>query len=186
MKGLASSFIALLLAPVIALSGASNENGNLGSASELAAAVLTDSSIGLRPSARSDVERGLVDARVLAMLLVTARHHRLDSVGPFVNGHSYFVAGTRRVSNHVYGRAVDISMVDSALVSTSNPAAFDLAALIANLPSPIRPTELGSPWRIEVEGVATFTKGHGQHLHAGFKSPVWSMDPYNTAGGMAE
>lgn len=62
---------------------------------QLAGAVLSSPNIQLRPLARKDVERGIVDPRVLQSLLIAAQAHRL-SVGPLVSGHSYYVAGTTR------------------------------------------------------------------------------------------
>lgn len=143
-----------------------------GNARSLAGAVLAHPNIELRPDARADIEAGLVDPRVLGALLVLAREHRLGYVGPFVTGHSIYVSGTDRISNHVLGRAVDIPVVDGAPVSASNPAARSAAESLLHLPSPLRPDELGAPWRFSSSSVATFTHDHERHLHFGFSEEV--------------
>ena len=133
----------------------------------LADAVLHHPMIGLRAEAAADVRAGVVDDAALAWLLVAATRHRLSRVGPFVTGHSYYVAGTSRPSNHSFGRAVDVPVVRGAPVSLGNTAAREVAALWASLPPDLRPTEIGSPWGEAATGVHAFAEGHADHLHAG-------------------
>jgi hypothetical protein len=133
----------------------------------LGAAVLSHPNIGLRPEARADIEAGLVDARVLSALLEVASDHRLDYVGPFVTGHSMYVKGTDRISNHALGRAMDIPYVDGSPVSVTSAGARDLARALLRLPPTLRPDELGSPWDFSSQTVTTFTEGHGSHIHYG-------------------
>ena len=142
-----------------------------GDAQTLATAVLTNDNIELDAAARSDLEAGLVDQRVLAALLHLALNHRLGSVGPFVTGHSVYVDGTTRVSNHAVGRAVDIGIVDGAVVSASNSSAEAAARALLSLPPRLRPDELGSPWDFSVTGVSAFDEAHETHLHIGY-SPL--------------
>ena len=85
-------------------------------------------------------------SRVLEVLLVLAERFDLGSVGPLISGHSYFVAGTTTPSNHSFGRAVDISVIDGQAVSIYNPAARDAMELVLTLPPPLLPDELGGPW----------------------------------------
>lgn len=128
-------------------------------------AVLNHPSIDLRGPARSDIEHGLVDARVLAVLLVLAERHELTSVGPIVSAHSYYVKGTTRPSNHAFGRAVDIAAVDGVPVSPDNSGALDALMMLGSLQPPLRPAEIGAPWPVRFEGITTFTKAHADHLH---------------------
>lgn len=137
-----------------------------GKGDSLAAAVLSHPNIELRPEARADVEAGIVDRRVLGALLVLATEHRLAYVGPFVTGHSIYVAGTDRISNHAVGRAVDIPIVDGVPVSATNSAARDAARLLLSLPPAIRPHELGSPWVLDEPGAFSDSR-HRHHLHFG-------------------
>ena len=127
--------------------------------------VLNHPRIGLRPAAAADVEAGRVDPRVLMALLMGATEHRLSHVGPFVSGHTYFVAGTDRPSNHAFGRAVDIPVVDGKPVSKSNKA----AQRVVSLASGAEPDEIGSPWPDVKPGTHSFTKGHDDHLHFGWR-----------------
>lgn len=134
----------------------------------LAQAVLTNPKIELRPEARADIEAGLVDERVLAALLRLAIDHRLSEVGPFVTGHSVYVSGTTRVSNHTVGRAVDIPVVDGRPVSVSNMAAKHAAQSLLQLPAKLRPDELGSPWYFPSSTVTSIVEQHDDHLHIGY------------------
>jgi hypothetical protein len=137
-------------------------------AGELEGMLLTDPRIRLEPAARGDVASGLVDHRVLQVLLFLAEHHDLNSVGPLISGHSYFVRGTTRPSNHVFGRAVDISVIDGVPVSIANPAALDAMELVLSLPPPFLPDELGGPWLLYHLAVRIFTRDHGDHIHIGW------------------
>ena len=181
MKKLALWLAGLLVVPVFALAGVGAATPHqfapgfvdaqvpfdLG-AGTLESQVLTHPRIHLTPAARGDVEVARTDPRVLRVLLVLAQHHELNRVGPLSSGHSYFVKGTNRVSNHIPGRAVDIGAIDGVPVSVDNDRAYAAARLVASLAPPLRPDELGGPWRIEAAGIYSFTKDHGRHLHIGF------------------
>jgi hypothetical protein len=134
----------------------------------LAQAVLSNPNIELRPEARADLEAGLVDERVLASLLRLAMDHRLGAVGPFVTGHSVYVEGTTRVSNHAVGRAVDIPIIDGVTVSYWNQAAEAAARELLQLPAQLRPDELGMPWDLLSTNVVIITEDHDDHLHIGY------------------
>jgi hypothetical protein len=137
-------------------------------AGELEAMVLSDPRIGLRLEARGDVAAGLIDPRVLQVLLLLAERHDLNSVGPLITGHSYYVRGTTTPSNHAFGRAVDISVIDGVPVSLANPAALDAMEMILSLPPPLLPDELGGPWLLYHPPVRVFTRDHGDHIHVGW------------------
>jgi hypothetical protein len=83
---------------------------------------------------------------VLAVLLALAERFSLAGVAPFISGHTYYVAGTNRPSNHAFGRAVDIGTINRELVSPANGAARQAALALASLPEPLRPDEIGSPF----------------------------------------
>jgi hypothetical protein len=131
----------------------------------LETAVLSHPKIELRPEARADVQTGVVDRRILGMLLVLATEHELGSVGPFVTGHSMYVAGSDRISNHAVGRAVDIGVVDGRPVGPSNLPAREAALMLLTLPDPLRADELGSPWDFDAGGAFT-DASHLDHIHA--------------------
>jgi hypothetical protein len=135
---------------------------------ELEAMVLSNPRIGLSSLAAGDVAAGRIDPRVLEVLLVLAERFDLGSVGPLISGHSYFIAGTTTPSNHSFGRAVDISVVDGQTVSIYNPAAREALELILSLRRPLFPDELGGPWLLSHAGVRTFTQDHHDHIHIGW------------------
>lgn len=175
MKLVATAFASLLLLPVLVLgafagsgiSATQQTSTVIGDAGDLIAAVLGNPRIGLTSAARADVESGRVDPRILAILLAAAEEHTLDVVGPIITGHSYYVKGTTRVSNHVFGRAVDVLSVDGAPVSPENLAARALMVQILELPPPLRPDELGGPFPFDDPNVRTFVQDHLDHIHAG-------------------
>ncbi|MDP1806325.1 MAG: hypothetical protein Q8K72_14220 [Acidimicrobiales bacterium] len=112
---------------------------------------------------------GVVDPRVDAALAAAVVDHRVE-VSVIRTGHSQFVSGTDRVSNHYHGRGVDISSVDGAAVSASNAAALRLAVAFLTADPSIRPDELGSPWPDLGVFPGTFTDAdHAGHLHLGYR-----------------
>jgi hypothetical protein len=137
-------------------------------AGELEAMLLTHPRIFLRPDAKADVLAGRIDARVLQVLLYLAERHDLGPVGPLITGHTYYVAGTFRPSNHAFGRAVDIAVIDGEPVSLANPAALDAMEMVLQLPLTLLPDELGGPWSPHHQSVRVFTADHGDHLHLGW------------------
>ena len=141
----------------------------LGDRAALEQAVLSNPNIELRPEAATDVRAGVVDARLLACLLALAQRFSVAGVGPFQTGHSYYVAGTNRPSNHSFGRAVDIGTINGQLVSPANPAAREAALAAASLPAPLRPSEIGSPFA-ELERLPGLFSdaAHQDHLHLGY------------------
>jgi len=138
-------------------------------AGELEAMVLSHPRIHLGSLAVGDVAEGRVDPRVLQVLVLLGERHDLGSVGPLITGHSYFVAGTTSPSNHAFGRAMDISVIDGQTVSIYNAAARDAMAMVLSLHPPLLPDELGGPWLLShPSSVSVFTRDHGDHLHIGW------------------
>lgn len=179
MKVIAGAFASLLLVPVLVIGaiagGASVPQPNStaspmrGEFDDLAAEVLANPRIGLTPAARGDVEAGIIDPRILAILLFAAEDHSLDRVGPLVTGHTYYVKGTTRVSNHVFGRAVDILALDGSPVDASNLGARQLMEDLLSLPPELLPDEIGGPWVIQGPSMSSFTDtSHSTHIHSGF------------------
>lgn len=152
-----------------AVGSGQGRDSRLCQAGELEAMVLSHPRIHLGSPAVGDVAEGRVDPRVLQVLLLLAERHDLGSVGPLITGHSYFVAGTTSPSNHTFGRAVDISVIDGQAVSTYNAAARDAMEMVLSLRPPLLPDELGGPWLLShPSSVAVFTRDHGDHLHIGW------------------
>jgi hypothetical protein len=114
-----------------------------------------------------DLRSGRLDARVRELLAGAARRYPIR-VSCVRTGHSHYVKGTRRVSNHTVWRAVDLDMVDGRLVGPGNAAARDLAWRIGRLGGRLAPSEVGSPWKFG-GGRPWFTDaGHQGHIHIGY------------------
>ena len=132
--------------------------------------ILANRSIVLSDRARSDIRAGVADPRLLGTLAFMAKKFPIE-VTTIRTGHSRYVKGTNRDSNHFYGRAADIGKVDGVPVSRNNQSALSLANYLLTLPGDVRPTELGSPWFGDGSGAAVDVfsdEGHDDHLHIGF------------------
>jgi hypothetical protein len=123
---------------------------------------------GCRPA--GDYPSPRLDRRVRAVLNAAADQQPIR-VSCLRSGHSWYVKGTLRVSNHSVWRAVDVDQVDGHPVSPSNPAARRLALWIGRGRAGVQPSEVGSPWQFG--GRPWFTDaGHQGHLHVGFAGPT--------------
>jgi hypothetical protein len=123
---------------------------------------------GCRPA--GDWRSPRLDRRVRQLLEHAAAQHRIR-VSCLRTGHSWYVRGTTRVSNHSRWRAVDVDQVDGAPVGPSNRAARALALWVGQGKAGVWPSEVGSPWRFG--GRPWFTDaGHQDHLHIGFAGPT--------------
>jgi hypothetical protein len=133
----------------------------------LAGLTFTDAA-GCRPA--GDWSSPRLDRRVHILLVAAAGRYRVR-VSCLRTGHSHYVKGTRRISNHTLWRAVDLDQVDGQPVSTGNQAARQLAWWIGGGGAGVQPSEVGSPWAFG--GRPWFTdKGHQRHLHVGFAGPT--------------
>jgi hypothetical protein len=113
-----------------------------------------------------DLASGKLDLRVQSILAVIAERYTIR-ISCLKTGHSTYVKGTRRVSNHNVWRAVDIDRVDGRPVSPSSRAAERLTRWLDGLQGPLRPAEIGSPFPIGHEPYFS-DEGHQEHLHIGY------------------
>jgi hypothetical protein len=154
------------------------DHGGLGPASAEAAvgarpagdlAVLHDPNIHLDASGAADLRAGRIDPRIVAILEQVSKRHQIG-VSALLSDHAARTT-TGSLSNHHFGRAVDIATVDGRPVSPSNEAARKLAAALLRLDPRLRPTELGSPW--DLHDPVAFTDGaHQNHIHVAFDDPI--------------
>jgi hypothetical protein len=114
-----------------------------------------------------DLASGHLDLRVQSLLAVLAERHTIR-LSCLRSGHSRFVKGTTRISNHTLWRAVDIDMVDGRPVAPSNPAARSLVLWLDGLQGPLRPSEIGSPFPVGRRPYFT-DEGHQGHIHVGYR-----------------
>src|SRR6266498_1368456 len=85
----------------------------------------TTTSHGCQPA--PDLASGHLDLRVQSLLAVLAQHFQLR-ISCLHTGHSVYVNGTRRISNHTVWRAVDIDQVNGQPVNPHSPTAHALVA----------------------------------------------------------
>jgi hypothetical protein len=123
---------------------------------------------GCRPA--GDWTSGRLDRRVRVLLVAAADQYRIR-VSCLRTGHSRFVKGTRRVSNHSLWRGVDVDQVDGRPVSPANAAARRLAVWIGQGRAGVQPSEVGSPWAFGARPWFT-DAAHQGHLHVGFPGPT--------------
>ena len=141
----------------------------LGSPPADAAALVANPNLTVTEEARADLLSGAVDPRVVAALAAAVEEHRIV-VSVIKTGHSQFVRGTDRVSNHYHARAVDISSVDGMAVSASNQGALGLAVAFLTADASLRPDEFGSPWPDLASFPGAFSDAdHSGHLHLGWR-----------------
>jgi hypothetical protein len=126
------------------------------------------SAAGCRPA--GDYRNARLDRRIRTLLVAAAARQPIR-VSCLRTGHSWYVKGTRRISNHSLWRGVDLDQVAGHLVSPANIAARQLAEWIGHGRAGVQPSEVGSPWPLG--GRPWFTDlGHRDHLHVGFPGPT--------------
>ena len=128
--------------------------------------ITTTRSHGCDPAA--DLASGKLDLRVQSLLAVLAERHTIR-LSCLTTGHSRFVKGTQRVSNHTVWRAVDIDRVDGQPVSPNSAAARVLVGWLDALEGPLRPVEIGSPFDLGRRPYFS-DEGHQHHIHVGYGS----------------
>jgi hypothetical protein len=126
--------------------------------------ITTTASHGCDP--RSDLASGRVDLRVQSLLAVIADRYSIR-LSCLRTGHSRFVKGTTRVSNHTVWRAVDIDVVNGKPVSRSSGVSRTLVVWLDGLQGPLRPSEIGSPFNIGRRPYFS-DEGHQGHVHVGY------------------
>jgi hypothetical protein len=115
-----------------------------------------------------DLASGKLDLRVQSLLAAVADRYRVR-LSCLRTGHSRYVHGTHRVSNHTVWRAVDIDRVDGQPVNPASTAAMDLTGWLDRLQGPLRPDEVGSPFPIGHEPFFT-DQDHQEHVHVGYSA----------------
>ena len=122
----------------------------------------------LNEVAREDLMRGAIDPRIVGLLGAITQSHEIV-VSSLRSDHSKFTA-EGGVSNHYYGRAMDIAAVDGVSCTNTAPTApcAQLAATLAALPAPALPRELIYCFDVDGPGPAFARSDHCDHIHAGY------------------
>ena len=117
---------------------------------------------------KADLESGAIDPRIVGLLGAITQSHQI-TISALRSDHSmYTVSGG--VSNHYYGRAMDIAAVDGVSCTDTAPTApcGELATTLASLPAPAMPTELIYCYDVDGPGPAFARSDHCDHVHAGY------------------
>lgn len=136
----------------------------------------------LSADARADLEAGVVDPRLVAVLLALARKHRIE-VSLIKAGHPFGpVTPGGKTNAHYYGRVADIVAVDRKPIAGNgaDPGIVDVGRILRGMRPEDRPDQIMGPqaWH-EALGYprsAGFLSGpfhdaiHRDHLHVGFAS----------------
>jgi hypothetical protein len=115
-----------------------------------------------------DLTSGAIDPRIVGLIGAITQDHQL-TISSLRSDHSqYTVEGN--VSNHYYGRAMDIAAVDGVSctdTAVDGPCA-ELGRTLAYLPAPAHPTELIYCFDLDGPGAAFARSDHCDHVHAGY------------------
>jgi hypothetical protein len=115
-----------------------------------------------------DLQQGAIDSRVLALIAAISQEHKIR-ISSLRSDHSMHTSGGN-VSNHYFGRAVDIAAIDGVpctVTAVESPCGTMVRAL-AQLPVELRPAELIFCFDADGPGAAFAAADHCDHIHAGF------------------
>ena len=143
----------------------------VGSPGASLAAVLDNPRIQLTGIQRVDLAMGLIDPRVVTLLAWLGRSHTLV-VTALRSDHSLYTS-EGSVSNHAFGRAVDVGSVDGeACPGTRSGACGRLAVALAAVTGQLRSTELIYCFDPDGSlGADAFARAdHCDHIHIGYRS----------------
>jgi hypothetical protein len=162
-------YVSDVLARAAAYRKAASAAGSAGITGVDTADLLRNPRVLLTDIQRADVANGAIDARVVGVLALIGRTHTL-LITALKSDHSYLTAN-RTVSNHAYGRAVDISAVDGeSCTGTRTGRCGQLALGLAQLQGPLHSTEL--IYCFDADGPASpdaFARAdHCRHIHIGY------------------
>jgi soluble lytic murein transglycosylase-like protein len=117
-----------------------------------------------------DLQRGAIDPRVMGLIAAISREHEV-LISSLRSDHSMSTS-SGNVSNHYFGRAMDIAAIDGVSCTVTGPdgPCGRLARALAGLPVGERPTELIYCFDPDGPGPAFAQADHCDHIHAGFDS----------------
>lgn len=115
-----------------------------------------------------DLRDGALDPRIMKLLATITQSHSL-TLSATRSDHSMLTA-SGNVSNHYFGRAIDIAVVDGVSCTNVSPSApcAEVGRMMTLLPADIHPTELIYCFDLDGPGPAFALPDHCNHVHAGF------------------
>jgi hypothetical protein len=130
--------------------------------------VLRDPRIDIYPAGRLDVAAGRIDVRVLVLIRYLRVAHGQITVSSLQTGHGLW-ARPGFISAHVYGLAVDVSMLGGRpILGNQQPLGVTERAVrnVLLLPAEIRPQQVIS--LLGLGGPSFPAADHHDHIHVGF------------------
>jgi soluble lytic murein transglycosylase-like protein len=117
---------------------------------------------------KEDLDSGAIDPRIVGLLGAITQGHQI-TISALRSDHSMYTA-EGGVSNHYYGRAMDIAAVDGVSCTDTAPTSpcGELATTLSQLPAPAMPTELIYCFDVDGPGPAFARSDHCDHVHAGY------------------
>ena len=115
-----------------------------------------------------DLTSGALDPRIVGLIGAITQDHQI-TISALRSDHSQYTT-EGNVSNHYFGRAMDIAAVDGVSCTDTAPTApcAELARTLAYLPAPAHPTELIYCFDVDGPGPAFARADHCDHVHAGY------------------
>jgi hypothetical protein len=115
-----------------------------------------------------DLTTGAIDPRIVGLIGAITQEHQL-TISALRSDHSEYTS-SGYVSNHFFGRAMDIAAVDgvSCTDTAVDAPCANLARTLAYLPAPAHPTELIYCFDVDGPGPAFALPDHCDHVHVGF------------------
>ncbi|HSS04343.1 MAG TPA: lytic murein transglycosylase [Solirubrobacterales bacterium] len=117
---------------------------------------------------KRDLDSGAIDPRIVGLLGAITQSHQI-TISALRSDHSEYTS-EGNVSNHYYGRAMDIAEVDGVSCTDTAPTApcGELATTLSQLPAPAMPTELIYCYDVDGPGPAFARSDHCDHVHVGY------------------
>jgi Transglycosylase SLT domain len=117
---------------------------------------------------KQDLDSGAIDPRIVGLLGAITQSHQI-TISALRSDHSEYTT-EGNVSNHYYGRAMDIAAVDGVSCTDTAPTApcGELARTLSQLPAPAMPTELIYCFDVDGPGPAFARSDHCDHVHVGY------------------
>ena len=115
-----------------------------------------------------DIQSGALDPRIMSLLGMITQTHRV-TIAALRSDHSEYTT-SGNVSNHFFGRAMDIAAVDGVSCTDVAPTSpcGELGRTLTLLPAPLHPTELIYCFDLDGPGPAFARADHCDHVHAGY------------------
>jgi hypothetical protein len=133
--------------------------------------VLSDPRIQIYDCGRQDIQAHVIDRRVLAMLEFLTGNGLKPYVSTLKCGHSYYVAGGGMVSEHSYGDAADIAMINGIPIigHQGKGSITDITIRrLLTLQGTMQPNQIISLMDYPGVNYAWSAGDHADHIHVGF------------------